>query len=540
MKGTSKGRSRVFIASVRAMFGVIASVAVLSLSACGGGGGDGGSVSSGNTPTWTQNSYPASSTYAAQCAAPRTGTNPLTGSAYTDQQGSVLRENFWLRSYMHELYLWYGEVADSNPASFSTTAAYFENRLTTAIMPSGHYKDRFSFTLPTSEWIAYALSGESAGYGVEWVIVSGNSTQRDVRVAYVEPGSPAATAGLSRGDRVLSVDGTSIDTNTSTGIDVLNAGLWPSVTGQSHAFQVSRLAGGTVNINMTSATVTSTPVLQTQILPGNVGYVLFNSHIATAEQQLVDAFTQLQTASVSDLVLDLRYNGGGFLDIASEVAYMIAGSQPTSGKVFERLTFNNQYATSVNPVTGGSNTPTPFHTTTQGFSGTTGASLPVLNLTRVFVITSSATCSASESIINGLRGVGVEVIQIGGTTCGKPYGFYAKDNCGTTYFPVEFQGVNEAGFGDYAEGFTPQNSGNAYAVPVTGCSVADDFTQPLGSSAENGLEMALYYRTNNVCTSAIAMEPRRTVLTQGLDSEPLSMPQAPWKQARILRGDPMP
>ncbi len=67
----------------------------------------------------------------------------------------------------------------------------------------------------------------------------------------------------------------------------------------------------------------------------------------------------------------------------------------------------------------------------------------------MFVLTGPNTCSASESIINALQGVDVEVIQIGSTTCGKPYGFYPQDNCGTTYFSVEFKGVNAKGFGDY-------------------------------------------------------------------------------------------
>ena len=69
--------------------------------------------------------------------------------------------------------------------------------------------------------------------------------------------------------------------------------------------------------------------------------------------------------------------------------------------------------------------------------------MPTLNLTRVYVLTTADTCSASESIINGLKGAGVTVNQIGVTTCGKPYGFYPQDNCGTTYFSIEFRGVNE-------------------------------------------------------------------------------------------------
>ncbi len=102
--------------------------------------------------------------------------------------------------------------------------------------------------------------------------------------------------------------------------------------------------------------------------------------------------------------------------------------------------FNDKYP-NTNPVEGGALTPTPFHSTAQGFSVTTGTPLPTLNLSRVYVITSKNTCSASEAIINSLRGVDVAVYQIGSTTCGKPYGFYPADNCGTTYFSIQFEGA---------------------------------------------------------------------------------------------------
>ena len=141
-----------------------------------------------------------------------------------------------------------------------------------------------------------------------------------------------------------------------------------------------------------------------------VGYLLFNDHIATAEPELIDAVNTLRAANVQDLVLDLRYNGGGYLDIASELAYMIAGSARDRRSDFERLVFNDKHP-STNPVTGQPLAPTPFHTTAQGFTCARGTALPTLNLNRVFVLTSDDTCSASESIINGLRGVGVEVIR---------------------------------------------------------------------------------------------------------------------------------
>ncbi len=198
---------------------------------------------------------------------------------------------------------------------------------------------------------------------------------------------------------------------------------------------------------------------------------------------------------MTDLVLDLRYDGGGYLDIASELAYMIAGPTQTAGETFELQQFNNQYPTT-NPVTGQPITPTPFHTTTQGFSTTAGQPLPTLNLTRVAVITGQDTCSASESIINSLQGVGFTVYQIGATTCGKPYGFYPQDNCGTTYFSIQFQGVNAKGFGGYGDGFSPANTTPSVGCPVPGCSVADDFGHALGDPSEGRLAAALAYLAN--------------------------------------------
>ena len=127
---------------------------------------------------------------------------------------------------------------------------------------------------------------------------------------------------------------------------------------------------------------------------------------------MIDAVNQLRAAAITDLIVDLRYNGGGFLDIASVAAYMIAGAGPTAGRVFEDLSFNDKHP-ATNPVTGQPLTPTPFHTTSQGFSGSSGQALPTLDLFRVFVLSGPNTCSASESIMNGLRGVDVEVIQIG-------------------------------------------------------------------------------------------------------------------------------
>ena len=156
--------------------------------------------------------------------------------------------------------------------------------------------------------------------------------------------SPAALAGLRRGDTLVSVDGVSADTLDATGIDTLNRGLYPAAVGESHRFVVSRSAGS-VDVTLRSAVITQNPVpLTTVIQQGGhrVGYLVFNDHIAPAETALIAAVRQLQAAGVDQLVLDLRYNGGGYLYIASELAYMIAGGPRTQGQVFEALHYNSR------------------------------------------------------------------------------------------------------------------------------------------------------------------------------------------------------
>jgi hypothetical protein len=113
------------------------------------------------------------------------------------------------------------------------------------------------------------------------------------------------------------------------------------------------------------------------------------------------------------------------------------------------------------------------------------------------VITGPGTCSASESIINSLRGVNVSVYIIGSTTCGKPYGFYPTDNCGTTYFTIQFRGENAANFGDYSDGFSPANQVDNKGTSVPGCSVADDLSHPLGNASEGRIAAALAFRASN-------------------------------------------
>jgi carboxyl-terminal processing protease len=319
----------------------------------------------------------------------------------------------------------------------------------------------------------------------------------------------------------------------------LNAGLFPAASGETHTFTVRDLAGFWHDVTMQSANVTSTPVQNVATIAtssGPVGYMLFNDHIATAESALIGAINTLKAANITDLVIDIRYNGGGYLAIASELAFMIAGGR-TLGQTFEQVVFNRKHP-AIDPVTGELLVPVPFLNTTQDFSAAPGQPLPTLNLSRVYVLTGPGTCSASESVINSLRGIGVDVIQIGSTTCGKPYGFYPEDNCGTTYFSIQFKGVNAAGFGDYTDGFSPNNTLSGAGTRVTGCSIADDFSHALGDQNEARLAAALNYRANQNCPVPTGAAPpslnlsvRATVVSppDGLK------PKSPWRENRILR-----
>jgi len=295
------------------------------------------------------------------------------------------------------------------------------------------------------------------------------------------------------------------------------------------------------DVTLTSEVVTADPVHNVRTVDdgnGLVGYLLFNDHIATAEGELFEAAQSLRDAGIQDLVLDLRYNSGGRLDIASELAYMIAGPARTAGRTFELLRFNDQHPT-IDPVTGDPIEPFGFLASAVGLTVAQGTALPYLDLGRVFLLTGPETCSASESILNALRGIGVDVIQIGATTCGKPYGFYPTDNCGTTYFTVQFQGVNDVGFGDYPDGFSPGNLPDAPGVPVPGCAVADDFDRALGDPLEARFAAALSWRQTGSCPEPTGTFSAGFATARGMAlpvPEAAALLKPAWRQARVIGG----
>lgn len=497
-------------------------IAAAALTACSGGGGSSGAPAPSQPPppppppsgpTFTPGGFAPASGFKDLCENPRSGFD-IEGNAYTDQQGERIDELFWLRSWTHETYLWNREVTDRDPYDFEDQGrvAYFDLLKTDETTASGKPKDAFHFSEPTEEYLARVNAEPASGYGISLAILS-DEPPRDVRVRYVEPNSPAAdepvpgTPNFRRGTRILEVDGVDVETATAQAdIDTLNAGLFPADDGETHNFVVQDPGSTeTRRVTITSADVTPRAVNRTDILAtssGEVGYMLLNTFATNAsEEEIARAVTDFADAGIDELVVDLRYNGGGFLAIASQLGYQVAGDAQTSGKIYERLRFNED-AGGVNPVTGSSDNTIPFYTTGLGFSLVDGAPLDTLDLGRVFVLSTGRTCSASESLINSLRGIDVEVVLIGDTTCGKPFGFYPTDNCGRTYSTVQFQGVNDKGFGDYADGFIPGDSSESLGVRVAGCEIADDFDSELGDASEGMLAAALQYAETGSCPTA--------------------------------------
>ncbi|RLV58476.1 PDZ domain-containing protein [Parashewanella curva] len=471
------------------------SILTLSVSACGGGGSSEPQSESNNETsplTWQLGQFLAASTFKDYCAKPRTGNFP-------DKQGTEQHEKMWLRSWNDNTYLWYKEVTDKNPAPFSVKD-YFAQLKTTAQTPSGNPKDNFHFSRSTEEWKRLSQGGVSLGYGAEITLIR-RSPPRKAVVAFTEPNTPASNKGLARGDEIVAINGA--DFATSNDLNLLNSALFPSKDDTEYNFTLRRVNGSEYTVTMTPTQITSAPVQNVKTIEtdsGKVGYFTFNGHIQPAESQLKSAIDQLANENVSDLVVDLRYNGGGFLILASQLAYMVAGSENTQNKTFELNEFNDKHPT-VNPVTGEPIRPLGFANTGVGLTLDRGTPLPSLNLNRVFVLTTDSTCSASEAFINGLRGIDIEVVQIGGKTCGKPYGFYAQDNCGETYFTIQFKGSNHKGFGDYSDGFEPSQSPVQNGTQIAGCLVDDDYSHALGDKNEAMLKAALNYRTDKLCPS---------------------------------------
>ena len=492
---------------------------------------------------WKKNIFQSETLFKNKCASPRPKSviNPYTNKAYPDTAGTVMDEQLWVRSWNDNVYLWYDEGVDQNPIAFKNAPTYFSKTLkTTQRTNSGTLKDQFSYSTSTEKYNKLFQSGVKSGYGVNWIIKSSPSTgDRGLYVKYSEPDSPAEKQDLLRGARIIEVDGINLTTfSTAAQRTIINNGITPATVGETHQFKFLPVGSSSPrSISLTSENVTIQPVQKTTLLSNSqsgekMAYLLFNTHISTARDQLIKSFAYFKKSSVNGLVIDMRYNGGGLVTVANLLASLVSGNSSTQGQsnYFLKKVMNDKHK-KIDPFTGKAIQKQPFYTS---YNGTP---LPRLDLNRVYILSGANTCSASELVINSLRGVGIEVILIGETSCGKPYAFYPTDNCGISYSTINFKGVNAQSFGDYSDGFTPANGSGSrdIGVRITGCVAPDDLSHELSDPKETRLLTALNYHDTGSCIDYSQTELRARKTTSNHLINQLNIQTDPeWQNSALL------
>lgn len=414
---------------------------------------------------------------------------------------SIPDQQAWLSGYMSDWYFWTSLSPHPEPAGYSSVASYYAALLYTgsnAAFPA----DRWSNVQSSEAFSRFFGDGATLGYGLS---VAGLELARNAAlplyVRHVEALSPAAAQGVQRGDQVMSINGRSAA--DLIGADDFSA-LTPAQAGDAVNL-VLRRAGAERTVQLTAAVFNLSPVsgaaVQTTTSGRKLGYVTVKDMVNQALSPFDAALTSFKAAGVQDVVLDLRYNGGGLVSTGATLSSYLAGSRGT-GLNYATLKFNSAHQAS---------------NSSYRFSNPSAA----LSLPRVIVLTGRRTCSASEQVINGLRGAGVQVVAIGETTCGKPVGFQPTAYCGQTYSAVNFESVNHLDQGRYFSGFTPT------------CAVAEDFTVPQGSTVDPLMAAARTVADTGACP--LTADGQRSPLAARGDGD------VPVSRVRPLsEGDPRP
>ena len=401
------------------------------------------------------------------------------------EQCSVKQSKDILRTYMRSDYFWNAEVKSLLDSDIpyvqagSNVEAYFNALLWT---PARSGKDRYSFMYTAADYSA-AVNAEATGFGVYWSWASSGAS-KVARALYVEPGSPGEVAGIARGDTLVQVNGAPFIYGSVSQAQI--DALYPPKAGTVTDFTLKSVSGATKTLRLSSKLVEESPVLLSKTLVAadgkKVGYLVFNTFMAQKGlAQLQRAFRQFKADGISDLVLDLRYNGGGSLEIARALAGMIGG-EAVRDKTFYLLIHNANRTANNQAMT--------FNVDADPSAN--------LGLSRLFVLTGSGSASASEAVIYGLKAF-IPVIQIGEQTYGKPVGMYATEMCGNYYFAINFEGVNAKNEGAYYNGIAPT------------CAVADDLNHVFGDNNEALLASALAYREKGVCPATVAKGAAQSV-----------------------------
>lgn len=420
--------------------------------------------------------------FLSSCKKTEDAVTPQTSSTTSTENQTV---NDWILDNMQQVYYWNDKIP-ANPDKTLSPDKFFDSLLNTYDKTTNPTGDRFSWIEQSGTELQAELSGQTTTTGMEYNLYLRATGSTDVigQVLYVLPNSPAQKAGLKRGDIFTKVNGQLL-TTTNYG-DLLYSGT-------SFTFGLASVSGSTLvdtdkTISVTATTFQENPVFLDSVYTvgsKKVGYLVYNQFVPGAngssaneyDAQVDAIFSNFKAQGVNELVLDLRYNPGGYTSSSANLASLI-GKGISSSKLYFREEWNSTITPQLQQQYGSNFFIQNFLDKSQNIGG---------NLSRVFVLTTDHTASASELIINGLRPY-MTVTTIGSTTYGKNVGSITiTDDTGKIAWgmqPIVFKSYNSAGQSDYSTGFTP-------SVEV------DESISllPLGDTNEAMLNEALYQIT---------------------------------------------
>ncbi|NWO02509.1 MAG: PDZ domain-containing protein [Idiomarinaceae bacterium] len=396
------------------------------------------------------------------CDGSDSGSSGSSGSAgggdndYAFCSAEYQNEEFF--EYMKEDYFWASQLQDSlDPEAFDDVYAVLEELR----VP----EDTYSYILTEEEYDDLFVSATYFGFGFSMEQISASR----VKIRFVYDNSPAAAAGIARGDELLEIDGQSVADLLANG--EFNNALGPNESGVSKSVTWRRPDGSEETELLSKVEVETNTVMGSQTYTQNgetVGYFALDSFINRTGSDLNMAFDQFAADNIDHLVIDVRYNGGGLIRYANQISTQTAGSN-VLGKTFLQYRFNEQNSD---------------QNQTLPFSLVDG--VEQLDLDRVFVLTTGSSCSSSEIIINSLS-PHIEVVTIGEQTCGKPVGQQPAELCDKVTFAINFETVNSEGEGKYYNGLAPT------------CSVEDQLVADWGSSEDPLTAAANTYISTGSC-----------------------------------------
>lgn len=389
----------------------------------------------------------------------------------TSDNCSNTAQNQSLLNYLEEHYYWYRDIpANLNLANYSTPYDVLD-----AIRVP---QDIYSFIMTEQQYTDTYTNANAVAYGFSQVLAP---DKQSLLVRFVYDNGSADTQGLTRGDRIIAIDGVAVSSLVSqveAGSTSWSEIFGPSTVGYSGNFIWIKPDGEQVETNMVKSVVDTNTLLHHEVInyqDQKVGYMVFNRFIDRSIDDLNMAFNTFANDDVEQLILDLRYNGGGLVSVANQLASQIAGNN-VLGKTFSNLKYNDK--NSQNNVS---------------YQFDLGGGAQQLDLENVIVLTTEATCSASELVVNALMPY-IDVVTIGNATCGKPIGMNPVQICDKVIFAINFETTNGEDQGGYFDG-----------LPVT-CSVQDNIVGDWGSLQDPLLKQGLDYLDTQQCNSSQAQQ----------------------------------